>query len=179
MVTDISAQTANVDGQKAQPGHLVSSTLKTVIKADDTTIWNNLIDFVSYPLIFKRIQSVEITKRDGDFVYVESRLKPHLFIKHPTQQMVNDLSAGPKILKWRMINGNFSYVAGQWEIEPRANNTCLVKYTLSVEPGPVIPDFLVNLVFHYVQQEIVSQFKHYVEAKSNLKLESSQHPIAF
>ncbi len=165
---------ASADSQKTHSSHIVTSVLKTIIKVDDTTIWNNLTDFDSYPLMFKRIQSVEITRRDGNFVYVESRLKPHLFIKHITQHMVNDLSAGPKILKWRMIDGNFSYVSGQWEIEPRANNTCLVKYTLSIEPGPVVPDFLVNLAVHYVQKEIVSQFKRYVEAKNGIKVGNAE-----
>lgn len=158
-----SATASTIAANQNDNKHIVATTLETIFKADDSSIWSALIDFQKYPSIFKRIQSVEITKRNGNLVYVESHLKPHMFIKRIIQHMVNDLSAGPKVLTWSMLDGNFKYVNGKWEMQARSPNTCLVKYTLYIDPGPIIPAPLVNFIVHFVQQEIVAELKHYVE----------------
>ncbi len=170
--TSISAE--NTAAKDINSKHIVSTTLESVFKANDATIWNALIDFQKYPTIFKQIQSVEITKRDGNSVYVESHLQPHLFVKKIVQHMVNDLSAWPKMLKWRMLDGNFKFLQGKWELQQNSPGNCLVRYTLSVDFGPIIPAALINFVVHHVQQEIVADLKHYVETEYSKKQDSKK-----
>ncbi len=172
------AKTINdIDSQNDKSKNIVSTTLESVFKADDATIWNTLVDFQKYPNIFKRVKSVEITKREGNLVYIESQLKPHLFVKKIVQYMVNDLSAAPKMLKWRMLDGNFKYVIGKWELQQRSPNSCLVRYTLNVDVGPIIPAALTNFVVHHIQQEIVADLQHYVESEYGKKQNSRR--VAF
>jgi ribosome-associated toxin RatA of RatAB toxin-antitoxin module len=170
--TTISAENAVTKNSNSK--HIVTTTLESIFKADDATIWNILTDFQKYPNIFKRIKSVEITKHDGNCVYVESHLQPQFFVKRIVQHMVNDLSAGPKMLKWRMIDGNFKYLIGKWELQQRSPGTCLVKYTLDVDLGPIVPAGLINFVVHHMQQEIVADLKHYVEAEYSKKQDNSK-----
>ena len=145
--------------------HIIATTMQTNFKANTAQIWQALIDFTKYPLFFKRIKTVSITKRDGSFVYTESGLQPQIFVKCPIQHVVNDLSAAPKSLTWRMIDGNFKYLKGKWELLQQSPGLCSVKYTIYVDVGPVIPPLLVNFVVHHIQEEIVDQLKRYVEVK--------------
>lgn len=151
----------------AENTHIVSASVEKEFKADNSTIWNTLIDFKKYPVIFKRIKSVEITKTGDNLVYTESHLKPGVFIQEPVQHTVNDLSAAPKVLNWRMLDGNFKYLKGKWELQQKTANTCLVKYTLSVDAGALIPAALINFLLHHIQQEIVNDLKNYVESLYN------------
>jgi ribosome-associated toxin RatA of RatAB toxin-antitoxin module len=160
------SETPILDAAKKQDKtHIVATTMQTIVNADEPAIWNALIDFKKYPTIFKGIDSVEITKRDGELVYTESHLKPALFVKQTLQHTVNDLSAGPTTLNWQMIDGNFKYLKGKWELQKKTINTCSVKYTLYVDLGPLVPASLINLVVHRMQQQIVADLKQYVETE--------------
>ncbi len=165
-------QTLTIAENKRDNTHFVATTMESVFNADDSAIWKILIDFKKYPTIFKRIESVQITKDEDGLVYTESRLKPGLFVQRTIQHTVNDLRAGPNLLDWHMLDGNFKFLKGQWEIKQLAANKCNVKYTLLVDVGPLVPAPLINFVVHQVQREIVTDLKHYVEAKYKKKDEN-------
>jgi ribosome-associated toxin RatA of RatAB toxin-antitoxin module len=166
---DNKVQKENAAVNTKNGSHIVATTLDKVFKADDSAIWRVLTDFKKYPNIFKRIKSVEITKNDGGLVYTESHLQPGPFVQHPIQHMVSDLTAGPKILNWHMLDGNFKYLKGRWEITQRSDKTCNVRYTLYVDVGPIIPACMVNFIVHHIQQEIVTDLKNYVESEYKKK----------
>jgi ribosome-associated toxin RatA of RatAB toxin-antitoxin module len=151
--------------KKRDVTHLVATSMESIFKADDSAIWSALTDFKKYPTIFRHIQSVEIQKNDGELVYTESHLKPGIFVRNTIQHTVNDLSAAPKILNWQMLDGNFKYLKGKWELQEHTPSTCIVKYTLYVDFGPIVPAPLVNFVVHHMQEEIVADLKHYVETQ--------------
>jgi ribosome-associated toxin RatA of RatAB toxin-antitoxin module len=168
-VADRNNETAIATANKKDGTHIVATTTASVFKADDAEIWKILVDFQKYPAIFNRIESVQITKNDGGLVYTESRLKPGVFVQRAIQHTVNDISAGPKLLNWHMLDGNFKYLKGKWEIKQLTANTSAVKYTLFVDLGPLVPPPLINFVVHHVQQEIVADLKKYVEAEYRKK----------
>ncbi len=144
--------------------HLAKSTVKAVIKAPEIFVWDALVDFPSYPKIFKRLKSVTVTASEHNIVHIESHLKPDVFVKNPIQHTVNDLSGKPSVLKWELLDGNFKYILGEWSIKPLSETSCELAYTLSVDVGPVIPPQLCSFFIHLVQNEIVDSLKHYVEA---------------
>jgi ribosome-associated toxin RatA of RatAB toxin-antitoxin module len=121
--------------------HIVATTMQTKFKANDMQIWNALTDFKKYPLFFKRIQSVEITKRDGNFIYTECQLRRSLFVKTIMQHTINDLSAGPKILNWHMVDGNFKYLKGKWELVQQSPGVCAVICRLWPDSASPISQF--------------------------------------
>lgn len=137
--------------------------MTATVKAPIVYIWQTLVDFDKYPEIFNRLQSVNITKREGNFVYIESHLKPHLFVKTEIQHTVNDLSGKPGLLKWELLDGNFKHVEGEWALKSVSPESTELTYRLSVDPGPVIPAGMVSFVLHFVQREIVSSFVQYTE----------------
>jgi len=143
--------------------HLPEDTLNATINAPVEHVWKVLSDFSNYPLIFDRVKEVNITKRDGDLVYIESKLKPHMFVNTEVQHTVNDLSGKPGVLKWQLLDGNFKHIDGLWEIKPTGERSCHVSYTLKVDPGPFIPGKMVSFLLHFVEKEVVVSLKKYAE----------------
>jgi len=134
------------------------------VNAPQDVVWGILTDFPKYPRIFHRVESCRVTRQQGDLVWIESELKPHLFIRTPRQHTVLDLKGKPGALDWKLLDGNFKEVEGHWQLEPdRSPDRCQVIYTLKVDPGPVIPAFLVSFVLRFVQKEIVGSVKQWAE----------------
>jgi len=143
--------------------HMPEDTLNATINAPVEHVWKVLSDFSNYPLIFERVKSVNITKREGDLVYIESKLKPHMFVNTEVQHTVNDLSGKPGVLKWQLLDGNFKHIDGLWEIKAAGDHACHVSYTLKVDPGPFIPGKMVSFLLHFVEKEVVVSLKKYAE----------------
>ncbi len=151
--------------QGADLQKLAQAEARMVINAPAEVVWKALTDFPQYPQIFRRLQSCRIIKQQGNLVWTESDLKPHMFVRKPRQHTLNDLSGKPNVLDWRLIDGNFKTVLGKWRILPaRSGERCEVVYSLSVDPGPFIPRFLVSFTLKNLQREIVASLKEWVES---------------
>jgi ribosome-associated toxin RatA of RatAB toxin-antitoxin module len=148
---------------KEEIARFAKSTVKLNVKAPLIFVWDTLVDYPSYPKIFKRIKSVTVTAREGNIVHIETNLKPDVFVKNPIQHTVNDLSGKPYDLKWELLDGNFKHIIGEWSLKPLSETSTEVVYTLSVDPGPVIPAQLCSFLIHFFQNEIAESFKRYVE----------------
>ncbi|CAN5259664.1 hypothetical protein BH11CYA1_BH11CYA1_01860 [soil metagenome] len=153
---------------------LAKATVETTIKAPKEYVWNALTDFGRYPRIFPKVKSCQVLKREGQLVYIESFLKPQLFVNEQCQHTINDLQAKPDCLRWKMVDGTFKAVEGEWQLKSvNGGRHCQVKYTLEVDPGPAIPRPIANLALKMTQKEIVSTFKLVVE-KDAKSLSSAQ-----
>lgn len=126
-------------------------------------IWGALTNYSEYPNIFHRIKTCVVTRRVGDRVWIESELKPHFFVRRSFNRTYNDLSAKPQRLDWQLLEGNFTDVRGYWELEPAEGNRCHVKYMLEVDPGPVVPAFLVSFVLKFVQKEVIGELTAFLK----------------
>lgn len=141
--------------------------VSTEIAAPPEVIWALLTDFPRYPKIFKRLDGCQITKREGDHVFVASYLKGQLFVKERCQHVVNDLSGAPNILRWHAIDGNFKSLDGCWDISTLQKDRTLLTYTLEVDAGPIIPGALVGFILHSVQKEVLGEVKKCAEHDYN------------
>jgi ribosome-associated toxin RatA of RatAB toxin-antitoxin module len=164
--------TANSAGVKAQQlaqeteksKHVARGIVQVQINAPREAVWSVLTNFSNYPEVFERIQSCKVTKKDGDLVFTESLLKPHMFLNQPCQHAVNDLTQGPNVLTWRAIDGNFKSMGGKWELRPSGtDNKCTAVYTLEVDAGNCIPTPLVGMLMKGMQKEIVASVKKTAE----------------
>lgn len=144
---------------------VAKSVTHLVVNSPAQAVWDTLTDFDHYPQIFSRMKSCAVTKRDGDLVYVETHLKPQMFVQQTVQHTINNLSAKPEMLTWRMVDGNFSSCEGSWKLKSiDSGKRCEVTYTLAVDPGPVIPAYLVSFTLKFVQKDIVNSVKRWTEA---------------
>jgi ribosome-associated toxin RatA of RatAB toxin-antitoxin module len=144
-------------------GRMAESTITVTVKAPMDHTWKTLVDFGKYPDIFDRISSVNITKTEDNLVYVESHLKPQLFVRKEVQHTVCDVSGKPDVLRWRQVDGNFNDVHGEWYLKSLSATTTQVKYHLATDPGPIVPRALVSFLLHFIQREIVTSFAKYAQ----------------
>jgi ribosome-associated toxin RatA of RatAB toxin-antitoxin module len=155
---------AKQSASKDSKTKLAKATVETTIKAPKEYVWNALTDFSRYPRIFPKVKSCQVLKREGQLVYIESFLKPQLFVNEQCQHTINDLQNKPDCLRWKMVDGTFKAVEGEWQLKSvNSGRHCQVKYTLEVDPGPAIPRPIANMALKMTQKEIVGNFKQVVE----------------
>ncbi|MBA4026602.1 MAG: hypothetical protein C0473_00020 [Cyanobacteria bacterium DS3.002] len=165
---------AKQSASKDSKTKLAKATVETTIKAPKEYVWNALTDFGRYPRIFPKVKSCQVLKREGQLVYIESYLKPQLFVNEQCQHTINDLQNKPDRLRWKMVDGTFKAVEGEWQLKSvNSGRHCQVIYTLEVDPGPAIPRPIASLALKMTQKEIVSNFKQVVE-KDAQSLNSNQ-----
>lgn len=152
------------DGKKPQTTKLARTAVELVIKAPREVVWKKLTDFDNYPQLFPRVKSCQVLKRENESVYLESVLKPQLFVKQATQHTINDLGGSPNVLRWRMLDGNFKSAVGEWTLSPSdGGKYCKARYVLEIDPGPVIPRPMASMVISMVQKEIMADVKRAIE----------------
>lgn len=148
---------------KERPKGMAESAVDITISSAPTNVWNALVKFEDYPRIFKRIKTSEITKREGDLIYVETYLKPQMFVKNAVQHTVTNVSDSPNRIDWKQLDGNFKHVDGSWQLAAVDGGKTKLTYTLHVDAGPIVPPSLVSFFLKFVQNEVVKQLKQYVE----------------
>jgi len=152
------------EGKKTQTAKVARTAVELVIKAPREVVWKKLTDFDNYPQLFPRVKSCQVLKRESDSVYLESVLKPQLFVKQATQHTINDLGGSPNVLRWRMLDGNFKSAVGEWTLSPSdGGKYCKARYVLEIDPGPVIPRTMASMVISMVQKEIMADVKRAIE----------------
>lgn len=179
----IKANWASESVSKNSKTKLAKATIEVKVHAPKEFVWRALTDFSRYPRIFPKVRTCQVLKREGDLVYIESFLKPQLFVNQQCQHTINDLKGKPDTLRWKMVDGTFKSVEGQWQLKASSNNDCLISYTLEVDPGPAIPRPVANMALKMTQKEIVGNIKEVVEkdyaraASSSSSLPTSNHSI--
>jgi|GEM_PF-1438848 len=143
---------------------LSKASTDIVINAPQAYVWEKLTDFSTYPKLFPRLKTCQVLKKEGDLVLIESLLKPQMFVTQPCQHTINDLEDKPDSLKWKLTDGNFKAVEGEWELESiDGGQHTKVKYTMEVDPGPLIPRPVIVLALKMIQREAITAVKSSVE----------------
>lgn len=172
------AQLPSYESGKKMPKGMAESSVSILISAEPTSVWNTLLKFEDYGKIFKRIQTSEVTRREGNLVYVETCLKPQMFVKNQVQHTVTNVSNGPKRLNWKQLDGNFKYCDGTWDMTAVDGGKTNLTYTLHIDCGAMVPPSMVSFFLKFVQKEVVAQLKHYVEkgekTKETLRVSSAK-----
>lgn len=152
---------------KKLPRGMAESSVDIIIASNPTGVCNALVRFEDYPRIFKRIKTSEITKREGDLIFVETYLKPQMFVKNNVQHTVTNIADSPHRINWKQLDGNFKHVDGSWNLTAVDGGKTKLRYTLHVDAGTLVPPSMVAFFLKFVQNEIVKQLKQYVEQQEN------------
>ena len=168
---NISKQVSSIPASLAKlydydpPGvKLSKASTEIVIMAPQQFVWDRLTNFTVYPKLFPRLKTCQVLKKEGDLVFIESLLKPQMFVSQPCQHTINDLQDKPDSLKWKLTDGNFKAVEGEWELDSIDDGQhTKVKYTMEVDPGPLIPRPIIVMALKMVQREAITGVKAMVE----------------
>lgn len=162
-----STKSANAKASKYLTGsnRLRSNTLECTIGAPSDFVWSKLTNFEEHSQCFKRLKSTKVLRRDGNFVYLEVILKRQLFISKITQHTIAEVDNDNKVLRWRLLDGNFRAASGLWQLlASNDGKITSVRYTLSVNAHKILPPSLVSTALRVVQGEVLEAFKKYCES---------------
>jgi ribosome-associated toxin RatA of RatAB toxin-antitoxin module len=154
---------------KKLPKGMAESAVSITISAEPKIVWNALTDFQTYPNIFKRIKTSEITRKEGDLVFLETYLKPQMFVKNQVQHTVSNIADSPHRINWKQLDGNFKHVDGSWDLASVDGGKTKLTYTLHVDAGTIVPANMVAFFLKFVQREVVGQVKQFVEKEAKTK----------
>jgi ribosome-associated toxin RatA of RatAB toxin-antitoxin module len=147
---------------------MTKASSEIVIMAPQQYVWDKLTNFSVYPRLFPRLKTCQVLKKEGNLVYIESYLKPQMFVSQPCQHTINDLEDKPDSLKWKLTDGNFKAVEGEWELKSIDDGQhTKVKYTIEVDPGPLIPRPIITVALKMVQHDAIHSVKSMVEEEYN------------
>lgn len=159
----IQIQMPSYEPGKKLPKGMAESSVSITIAAQPAEVWKTIISFEEYPAIFKRIKTSQVTRKEGDYIYVETCLKPQMFVKNQMQHTVSCITNGPKSLNWKQLDGNFKHVDGSWHLDSVDGGKTNLTYTLHVDAGTIVPPSMVSFFLKFVQKEVVGQLKQYIE----------------
>ena len=130
-------------------GHRVGrGVVYIVIDAPPEKIWDVILDYDHYAEFYPNVHKAEITKKEGNHIYVYfvlnalGVLKIKYNIDHTFHKDENRLT-------WKMDQSkknDFKESIGFWQIWPRKDGKSLVCYSVYVETGRWIPGFLQKAV---------------------------------
>jgi ribosome-associated toxin RatA of RatAB toxin-antitoxin module len=148
---------------RKMPKGMAESSVSITIAAEPARVWKTIVSFEEYPAIFKRIKTSAVTRKEGDYIFVETCLKPQMFVKNQMQHTVSCITKGPKSLNWKQLDGNFKHVDGSWHLDAVDGGKTNLTYTLHVDAGTIVPPSMVSFFLKFVQKEVVGQLKQYIE----------------
>ncbi len=152
------------EAKPAADTKLAAASLETTINVPREYVWQNLTDFDHYPHLFPRMVSCKVLKQDERSVYLETHLKPQMFVKETCQHTINEIHGKPEVIRWNMVDGTFKSATGEWKLTPGEDGrSCKVRYTLQIDPGPAIPRPVAAMALKMVQREIVTGVKQTLE----------------
>ena len=152
------------ESKPAADTKLAAASVETTINVPRDYVWQNLTDFDNYPHLFPRMVSCKVLKQDERTVFLETHLKPQMFVKETCQHTINEIHGKPEVIRWNMVDGTFKSATGEWKLTPGEDGkSCKVRYTLQIDPGPAIPRPVASMALKMVQREIVTGVKQTLE----------------
>jgi len=116
-----------------------------VIDAPVETVWNILVDCESAPSYLENVRSCELVETlDGGRAQIfRQRAKLRWFLPAVEHEFRLDYEPYDRIAVNR-VSGPFERMSGDWRLQPDERGRTRVVYRLELEPGPLIPDFLLT-----------------------------------
>ena len=116
-----------------------------VIDAPAAAVWSILVDCESAPDFLENVRSCDLieTLDDGRAQVFRQRAKLRWFLPTVEHEFRLDYEPFEHIVVSR-VSGPFERLLGDWWLEPDGNDRTRVVYRLELEPGPLIPDFLLT-----------------------------------
>lgn len=119
-----------------------------LINAPPEDIWKVILDYDSYAGFYPNVHTAKLTKKEGDHYYVHFVLDVVGVLKIKYNVDHTYIPADNR-LTWKMDQSkknDFKETTGFWQIWPRPGGKSLVCYSVYVETGRWVPEFLQKAV---------------------------------
>ncbi len=138
-----------------------------VMDVELDALWDVITDYESYPDFVEGLESLKITKRDGNDVFADYVVS--MFGKKVKYSLKH--SEKPKKgLKWEMIEGEFfKFNNGAWDLKEKGKGKVEATYTVDVGFPLLVPKAIVNTLTGTQLPTMMAAFVKQAQKKSKKK----------
>jgi ribosome-associated toxin RatA of RatAB toxin-antitoxin module len=138
-----------------------------VFNVDLDTFWDVISDYANYPKFVEGLESLKITKRDGNDVYADYVVS--MFGKK-VKYTLKHTESPKKHLEWEMVEGEFfKHNNGSWELKEKGKGKVEATYTVDVGFPLLVPKAIVNTLTGTQLPSMMRAFEEYALKKTKKK----------
>jgi ribosome-associated toxin RatA of RatAB toxin-antitoxin module len=120
-----------------------SRTASIEIAATPQELFEIVADLAAYPEWVQGMEEVEILEENGDGYPHRATMQVDAQIRTLRYTLVYDYDY-PGEISWRSESGDVKQLDGAYRFLPQEDETTLVEYELTIDPGFPVPGFLVR-----------------------------------
>lgn len=133
-----------------------------MVNAAPREVWEVMVDCSRASEFVPGLESCRILEVAGKTVLVEHRARPFRFLPEVTYVFREDREPF-RSLRFRRVSGDLKELEGRWDLEPRSAERTVVWYTVYLEPGFLVPEWLVRRALTRELPELLRALERRVE----------------
>lgn len=145
----------------ADPG---GGWIRAAVAVDEgaEAIWRVMVDCPGAPEFVPGLRSCRVIESDGDTSLLEHRAKPFALLPEMTY-VFRERREPLRTVHFERVSGSLREMAGRWDLRPRGADRTVVWYTVTLDPGFLVPDWLVRRSLSKKLPELLESLKRRVE----------------
>lgn len=155
-----SQKTIQVNGSSVGGGYVVG-----IIDREPEAVWAVLTDFEKQPEYMPRLRKVQLGERQGQIVPVTHTIK--VLTRNVSYSLIQTLDEQSHALTWRIDDkkeNDILETVGSWQLKPYQSGQCLAVYSVLVNTGTRIPNFLEHFLIRRDMPDVVGALRKRVES---------------
>lgn len=132
------------------------------VEAAPGEVWRVMVDCPRAPEFVPGLRGCRVLESDGDTALVEHRAKPFALLPEMTY-VFRERRDPLRIVHFERVSGSLKEMAGRWDLQPLEPGRTLVWYTVTLDPGFLVPDWLVRRSLRKKLPELLGALRRRVE----------------
>lgn len=132
------------------------------IDAGPRAVWEVMVDCPRAPEFVPGLRSCRVLESAGRTALVEHRAKPFALLPEMTY-VFRERRDPFRTLHFERVSGSLKEMAGRWDLVRRGPGRTLVWYSVSLDPGFLVPDWLVRRSLRNELPELLAALARRVE----------------
>lgn len=132
------------------------------VEAAPESVWAVMVDCPRAPEFVPGLKSCRVLETEGDEALIEHRARPFALLPEMTY-VFRERREPLRAVHFERVSGSLKAMAGRWDLQPREPGGTLVWYTVSLDPGFLVPDWLVRRSLRNQLPELLAALERRVE----------------
>lgn len=136
-----------------------------IIEREPEVVWAILTDFEKHPEYMPRLRAVHVGEKQGETLPIRHTIK--VLTKKVSYNLIQTLDEQTHCLSWRIDpekENDIRETVGSWQLRPYENGQCLAVYSVFVNSGHRVPNFIEHYFTRRDMPNVIQALKKRVES---------------
>lgn len=134
------------------------------IEADPEALWEVMTDCPRAPEFVPGLRSCRVLESEVHAALVEHRARPFLFLPEMTYAF-REHREPFRSIRFQRVSGSLKAMEGRWDLRRQGSGSTVVWYTVLLDPGFLVPEWLVRRALRRELPELLAALKRRVEGE--------------